>query len=411
VWVTGPAWEHEREVRDALRTIIADPQLGVGALSSAQTMSNLLKDLLPDAPRETTVLVAAAEAGLAQILLDHAGQGMDAATACSLTAAAFAARAPFTPEACTWAVAELAGALGITPGWAPPEAAGQAAPRPPAGAPTPRSTAETLQVPAAAPGYRPAAAGQPAGTGYGYGPPAGAGPGQAPPGHPQPGYQAPGYQAPGYPSPGYPPATGFLPRQPGTTPAASRRAVPRAWGIVTAAVMALAVIGGIIAVATGTGDLAPAAVEPLSQLIKPDVTTCKATSALGMSGVAHAQSCQTRAAHIGLLAYQFTTAGGYLAGLAHLNRATGFDGRAAGHTCPPPSGSASGQSRWHSNDNAGFRSRPGQVLECYAYSHDTRVLIYLWTLPTQRVILLANNDAAGADYASLGTWWAGLNYG
>ena len=101
--MTGPAWEHEREVRDALRTIIADPQLGVGALSSAQTMSNLLKDLLPDAPRETTVLVAAAEAGLAQILLDHAGQGMDAATACSLTAAAFAARAPFTPEACTWA--------------------------------------------------------------------------------------------------------------------------------------------------------------------------------------------------------------------------------------------------------------------------------------------------------------------
>jgi hypothetical protein len=41
VWVTGPAWEHEREVRDALRTIVADPHLGAGALSSAQTMSNL----------------------------------------------------------------------------------------------------------------------------------------------------------------------------------------------------------------------------------------------------------------------------------------------------------------------------------------------------------------------------------
>jgi len=146
-------------------------------------------------------------------------------------------------------------------------------------------------------------------------------------------------------------------------------------------------------------------------LIKPDVTTCKPTPALGMSGVAHAQSSQTHAAHIGLLAYQFTTAGGYLAGLAQLNRLTGFDGTAAGNTCPPPSGSASGRSRWHSNDNAGFRSRPGQLLECYAYSHDTRVLIYLWTLPTQRVILVANNDAAGADYASLGTWWAGLNYG
>jgi hypothetical protein len=64
--VAGTSWEHQREVRDALQTIVSDPQLGVAALSSAQTMSNLLKDLLPDAPRETSVLVAAAEAGLAQ---------------------------------------------------------------------------------------------------------------------------------------------------------------------------------------------------------------------------------------------------------------------------------------------------------------------------------------------------------
>jgi hypothetical protein len=58
VRVTAPAWKHEREVRDAL----------------------------PDAPRETSVLVAAAGAALAQMLLDHVGQGMDAAPACSLTA-------------------------------------------------------------------------------------------------------------------------------------------------------------------------------------------------------------------------------------------------------------------------------------------------------------------------------------
>lgn len=35
----------------------------------------------------------------------------------------------------------------------------------------------------------------------------------------------------------------------------------------------------------------------------------------------------------------------------------------------------------------------------------------LWTLPTRRVILIANNDAAEASYASLGNWWSGLNYG
>jgi hypothetical protein len=82
--VTGTAWEHQREVREALQTIVSDPQLGIPALSNAQTMSNLLKDLLPDAPRETSVLVAAAEAGLAQILLDHVSQGMDAPTAAPL---------------------------------------------------------------------------------------------------------------------------------------------------------------------------------------------------------------------------------------------------------------------------------------------------------------------------------------
>jgi hypothetical protein len=84
--VTDTAWEHQREVREALQTIVSDPQLGIPALSGAQAMSNLLKDLLPDAPRETSVLVAAAEAGLAQILLDQMNQGMDTATAASLAA-------------------------------------------------------------------------------------------------------------------------------------------------------------------------------------------------------------------------------------------------------------------------------------------------------------------------------------
>ncbi len=132
--MTSTSWEHQREVRDALRTIVSDPQLGVPALSSAQTMSNLLKDLLPDAPRETSVLVAAAEAGLAQVLLDHVSQGMDIATASSLTASAFAARTPFTADACNWAVAELSVALGLAPG-AP--AGGSPVGPPPAGFPRP----------------------------------------------------------------------------------------------------------------------------------------------------------------------------------------------------------------------------------------------------------------------------------
>ena len=42
--MTATAWEHQREVREALQTIVSDPQLGVAALSNAQAMSNLLRD-------------------------------------------------------------------------------------------------------------------------------------------------------------------------------------------------------------------------------------------------------------------------------------------------------------------------------------------------------------------------------
>ena len=67
--------EHAKDVREALRSVAADPDLGPSTLSDAQAMSNLLKDLLPDAPREKNLLVAAADAGLAAMMIDHVGQG------------------------------------------------------------------------------------------------------------------------------------------------------------------------------------------------------------------------------------------------------------------------------------------------------------------------------------------------
>ena len=387
--MTDTAWERQREVRDALQTIVSDPQLGIAALSSPQTMSNLLKDLLPDAPRETSVLVAAAEAGLAQILLDHVCQGMDAATAASLAASAFAARTPFTPEACDWAVAELSVALGIGPNdraetLPAPGAAHIAGPVPAAGPgygqPAPRPTVGPA---VAGPGYGQPAAGPTVGPivaerGYapGYGPPAG-----------------PGYGAPASPGRGAP----------------VKQKSTKAWGIVTAAIIGIAVLGGIIALVTHTGTITT--VEPLSQLVGPDVASCQNAATLGMRGVSHAQSCHTHAKGIGLVGYQFSTAAGYADGLAELNLLTGFGAGAPGHGCPPPSGSTSGRSPWHSNDNGDVGPRAGQILECYPYSRDSRIPIYLWTLPTQRVILIANDQAPGATYTSLGNWWSGLSYG
>ena len=108
------SWEHASEARAALNAIVSDPEHGVAALSSPTTMSNLLKDYLPDAPREKSILVAAAEAGLADTLRDHVAQGMDASTAIRLTASSFSSSTPFTPEACNWVTDELALALGIS---------------------------------------------------------------------------------------------------------------------------------------------------------------------------------------------------------------------------------------------------------------------------------------------------------
>src|SRR5579875_910980 len=109
------SFEHSDQARAALQAIVTDPQHGVAALSSSQTMANLLKDLLPDAPREKSILVAAAEAGLAGTLRDHVAQGMDPATAIRLAAASFSASTPYPPEACAWVASQLAAALGFAP--------------------------------------------------------------------------------------------------------------------------------------------------------------------------------------------------------------------------------------------------------------------------------------------------------
>jgi len=47
--MAGIPSEHARDVREALRSVASDPDLGPATLSDAAARSNLLKDLLPDA--------------------------------------------------------------------------------------------------------------------------------------------------------------------------------------------------------------------------------------------------------------------------------------------------------------------------------------------------------------------------
>ena len=167
VGLSEMSWEHAADARAALNAIVTDPDHGVAALSSAQTMSNLLKDLLPDAPREKTILVAAAEADLAGKLREHVGLGMDPQTAVRLAASSFSDSNPFTPDACNWVANELAGAMGISEPVAPGQSPASNEPAPPAG---PGSAPGFGQAPgsgqAAAAGQA-AAFGQPGGQGFG----------------------------------------------------------------------------------------------------------------------------------------------------------------------------------------------------------------------------------------------------
>lgn len=228
-------WDEGDEAQKALRSIVSNPAYGAAALSSAPMMANLLKDLLPDAPREVSILVAAAEAGVAGNLRDRVSQGMDVGTASAVVAGSFAASTPFRPEACTWAVGEIARALGLSSAAPSPPPGPSAVP----GSSVPGGSQPTISapLPAGPGGYAPGSGGypQPAGPGGypasavpgGYPSPAAAGTyppggfpsgGKAPPPNPYPATPpSPGGVPGGYPAPpvpGYwpaPQASGFVP--------------------------------------------------------------------------------------------------------------------------------------------------------------------------------------------------------
>ena len=198
--MVSPQWDQGDEAQHALRAIVSNPVYGVAALSSSQMMANLLKDLLPDAPREVSILVAAAEAGVAGNLRDRVSQGMDVGTASAVVAGSFAASTPFKPEACSWAVSEIAGALGLSRPAAGPAPGSSTPPGSsvPGGSAAPTISTPVISSPGPAPGSYPPGPG-PAPGSY---PP---GPGPAPGNYPPVSYPPVGQAPPGP----YPPAPAF----------------------------------------------------------------------------------------------------------------------------------------------------------------------------------------------------------
>jgi hypothetical protein len=119
--VTTTPWDAQGDAREALRIIVADPRYGPAALSNPQTMTNLLKDMLPDFPRESSVLVAASEAGVPGMLHSNVAQGMNWDTASRLAAGTLENRTALAPQACTWAVSALGSALHLDAAAARPQ--------------------------------------------------------------------------------------------------------------------------------------------------------------------------------------------------------------------------------------------------------------------------------------------------
>jgi hypothetical protein len=134
-------WDPRGEALNALRTIAADPRYGAEALASAQIMTNLLKDMLPDAPREANVLITAAGAGVPTALQGYLAQGMDVGTATQLAAGTLAERTALTADACAWATSSLATAL--LPLAVPPQASVPAGTAPLPGSDRPTAPQET----------------------------------------------------------------------------------------------------------------------------------------------------------------------------------------------------------------------------------------------------------------------------
>ncbi len=190
-----PPLDERGEAHEALNSAVAS--YGPRILENPQMLGNVVTDLLPDLPREQTLLIAAAEAGVATGLSQHVrNQNLDPGTAVQLVARMLADKKAIDPAASMWVTTEYARALGYAvPVSVAPSGLGHSLTQPPVSVPPQRLGPTLTQAPVSAPPSGPVSAplfGRPSAPPYGgdpsapsYGadlsaPPYGAGP-SAPP--------------------------------------------------------------------------------------------------------------------------------------------------------------------------------------------------------------------------------------
>ena len=399
--MTGMSWEHAAAVRQALHAIVTDPDYGAAALSSTRTMTNLLNDLLPDAPREKIVLIGAADGRVAEILLDRTAHGLDASLAINQAASSLAAATVFPREVCDWAATEFAVALGLSQGGALPEGAG--------------------------PG--------PAGPG-----PAGSGP--AGPGSDDlqdattTGRGGTRREVPGRRDQD---VVTILPPGPGGQPGGRWRSLEprRRTTLLTAGGALAAVVVVVIAIVAWPSPGPPArehhhhhlspspsptppspspspTVESLTTIMNPAgsapvATGCSSAPLQGLDPAtltSRLYCTHATNSHVVVWAYQFDSPADYQAGVPTLNKNLKFNPATAAKGCPPPSGHSDGDTGWRSRPN--YPDRTGQNLECYTGGGEP---VLVWTMPSQNVVFLAEYKVKGTPMADLVNWWKTTSYG
>jgi hypothetical protein len=109
--MTDQPFDERGEAHEAMGTVVSS--YGARVLSNPQMLRNLVADLLPDAPRERSLLVSAAEAGIATEMTQYVEeQHIDAETAVQLVARALSERTMIDSTASMWVTTEFAQALG-----------------------------------------------------------------------------------------------------------------------------------------------------------------------------------------------------------------------------------------------------------------------------------------------------------
>jgi hypothetical protein len=430
--MSGDTYDVQGEVRDALSTAVEG--YGKRVLNDPRVLGNLVTDLLPDLPRERSLLVTGAEAGVAAELTQHVeGQRMDADTAVSLAARSLAESRALEPAASMWVATEYAKALGYQvrsqvppsleeatdiPAWPQhneTETVNQAFPPFPPATPMPPTFPPPGQVPPATPPY-----------------------GQVPPVSPPLPY---GQVPPGSPPAGPWPSTAPAQRRsrlglflgggvavvivlylviaavastfpftkakptPTPTPTVTPSKPSSSSSVIPSASASASASASVSPSATSSLAPLPAGLKPLKVLLPTDIqdasTECVEQAKIPWTnpGLVKAMECTDTGMPGGqVFGYQMDSVADYNQAWANYNAWSDF-GTSNSEDCPPPSGQSQGgpEDWWDGN----FGKRAGQVLECFSSNTGP---VYVWTYPTENVFIVAQPPKSWT-FSKLDTWW------